>query len=184
MGKARKDWADKLDDALWAYRIAFKTSIGTTPFKLIFGKSCHLPVELEHKAYWAIRKLNFDLKEAGEKRLLDLNALDELRLDAYESARIYKEKARRWRDKHILRKSFEVGDEVLLFNSRLRLFPGKLRSRWSGPFKISHVFPYGAVELENESGEKFKVNGQRVKHYTQGMPIPDKVSVPLDEPTS
>ena len=88
------------------------------------------------------------MKETGEKRLLDLNALDELRLDAYESARIYKEKAKRWHDKHILRKSFEVGDEILLFNSRLRLFPEKLRSRWFGPFKISHVFHMVQLNLK------------------------------------
>jgi len=72
---SRKDWSVKLDDALWAYRTAYKTPIGTTPFRLVYGKSCHLPVELEHIAYWAIQTLNFDLKQASEKRLLQLNEL-------------------------------------------------------------------------------------------------------------
>ena len=106
------------------------------------------------------------MKEAGEKRLLDINELDKLRLNAYENAKIYKERAKRWHDKHIIPKDFKEGDQVLLFNSRLRLFPGKLKSRWTRPFLIKRIFPHGAVEVWGEAGGRFKVNGQRLKKYT------------------
>ena len=100
-----------------------------------------------------------DLKTAGEKRLLQLSELEEFRLDAYESARLYKEKIKCWHDKHIQKRDFEIGQQVLLINSRLKLFPDKLRSRWSGPFMVSKVYPYGAMEIYSEATGSFKING-------------------------
>ena len=120
------------------------------PFRLIFGKPCHLLVELEHCAMWVIRNLTFDLKEAGEKRILQLSELEELCNDSYENAKIYKERAKKknWHDKHLLRKEFKEGDKVLIFNSRLKLFPGKLRSRWSRPIMVTSVTPYGVIGVQ------------------------------------
>ncbi|KAL5554234.1 hypothetical protein UlMin_041635 [Ulmus minor] len=120
---------------------------------------------------------------AGEKRLLQLNEMEEMRNDAYENARIYKDKTKAWHDKHILRRNFEVGQKVLLYNSRLRLFPGKLRSRWSGPFLVTKVFPYGAVEISHETKGIFKVNGQRLKPYFDGEFNKQKDSLQTSNPS-
>nr|GEY96346.1 reverse transcriptase domain-containing protein [Tanacetum cinerariifolium]GEZ00146.1 reverse transcriptase domain-containing protein [Tanacetum cinerariifolium] len=125
VGENRASWSNKLDDALWAFRTTFKTPIGCTPYKLVYGKACHLPIELEHKAYSALKHCNFDLK-----------------------------------------------------------FAGKLKTRWTGPFTVTQVLPYGTVELSQTDIPNFKVNGHKLKHYFGGdippMVVPDLQTFPMD----
>nr|GEV25287.1 reverse transcriptase domain-containing protein [Tanacetum cinerariifolium] len=168
VGENRALWSDKLEDALWAFRTAFKTPIGCTPYRLVYGKSCHLPLELEYKAFWALKHANFDLKTAGDHWKLQLNELSELRDQAYENSIIYKERTKKLHEAKIKNQIFKVGDQVLLFNSRLNIFLGKLKSRWSGPFIISEVYPYGTAKLVHSDGSNFKVNCHRLKHYHGG----------------
>nr|GFA03142.1 reverse transcriptase domain-containing protein [Tanacetum cinerariifolium] len=140
IGENRASWSDKLDDALWAFRIAYKSPVGCTPYKLVYGKACHLPIELKHKAYWALKHANFDLSVAGDHRKVQLNELNELR---------------------------------------------KLKTRWSGPFTIAKVFPYGTVELSQANGPNLKVNGHHVKHYSGGdvpqLVVPDLQTFPSNQ---
>ncbi|GKC42796.1 reverse transcriptase domain-containing protein [Tanacetum coccineum] len=147
VGENRASWSDKLDDALWAFRTAYKTPIGCTPYKLVYGKA------------------------------RSLTRLSELRDQAYENSLIYKEKTKKLHDSKIKNRIFNVGDQVLLFNSRLKIFSGKLKSRWSGPFTITEVYPYGTAKLSHADGSNFKVNCHRLKHYYGGdappLVIPD-----------
>ncbi|GJY63247.1 reverse transcriptase domain-containing protein [Tanacetum coccineum] len=126
VGENQASWPDKLDDALWAFCTASKTPIGCTPYKLVYGKACHLPIELQHKAYWALKHCNFDLKSAGDHRKFQMNELNELRDQAYENSLIYKEKTNKIHDFKIKNRIFNVGDRLLLFNSRLKIFSGTL----------------------------------------------------------
>ena len=138
-----------------------------SPNKTVFGKPCQLPLELEYKAMWAIKKLNCDFQAAKEKRLLQMNELEELRNEAYDNVR--KDKTKKWHDQKILRKDFRVGELVLAYNSRLKLFLGKLKLRWSDPYTVVVVTPFGVVTLKTNFGDEFKVNGQRLKHYLRGI---------------
>nr|GEV38681.1 reverse transcriptase domain-containing protein [Tanacetum cinerariifolium] len=167
VGETRAFWSDKLEDALWAFRKAVKTPIGCTPYRLVYEKSCHLPLELEHKAFWALKHANFDLKIAGDHRKLQPNELNELQDQAYKNSLIYKERTKKLHDTKIKNRIFNVGDQVLLFNSRLKIFSGKLKSRWSGP-TIAEVYPYGTTKLVHADGSNFKVNYHRLKHYHGG----------------
>ncbi|XP_074298155.1 uncharacterized protein LOC141628974 [Silene latifolia] len=179
----RKDWSQRLNDALWAYRTTYKTLIGMSLYRLIYGKACHLPLEVEHKAYWAIKSFNQCIDAAGLHRKLQLQEIEEIRLDSYNNAAIYKEKARIWHDRMISRREFKEVSKVLVFQNRLKLFSGKLRSRWLGPYIVKKVHSHGAVEVENPStGKMIKVNGQRLKEYHEGMEPQMVEEVTLEDP--
>ena len=176
VNKARTDWPKKINDALWAYRTAFKNPMGMSPYKMVYGKSCHLPVELEHKARWAVKQLNYDFKTAGEKRIRDINLLDGWRNEAYESARLFKEKVKIWHDRKIKKREFKIGERVLLYNPRFKFSVGKLVSKWQGPLVIQDIYPSGAIRLQGDmKGKPHVVNGQRLKSYYVGEKFVGKV---------
>ncbi|XP_071728640.1 uncharacterized protein [Rutidosis leptorrhynchoides] len=151
-----KIWSTKLDEALWAFRIAYKIPIGTTPFRLMYGKACHIPVEVEHKAFWAIKEINLDLERAKEKWVTQMHELEELRLEAYDNSLVYKEKTKCWHDARLKGpKEFNPNDKVLVYNSRFKFSPGKLKSRWTGSYIVKKAYPTCYVELYG-NGNTFK----------------------------
>nr|GFB28726.1 reverse transcriptase domain-containing protein [Tanacetum cinerariifolium] len=154
-------------------------------------QSTKLPIDyLQHTTHkqvagiLGVKHINFDIKTAGDHRKLQLNELNELRDQAYENSLIYKERTKKLHDDKIKNRIFNVGDQVLLFNSRLKIFSGKLKTRWSGPFTISEIYPYGTTKLIHPDGCNFKVNCHRLKHYYGGDPppleIPDVTTFPKE----
>ncbi|XP_062080521.1 uncharacterized protein LOC133785287 [Humulus lupulus] len=153
------------------------------PYWLVYQKPCHLLVELEHKAWWVAKKCNMDMVAAGQQRMLQLHELEEIHNQAYESSRIYQEKAKAFHDKHIIRKSFVEGQKVLMYHSLPKLFPRKLKSRWLGPFTVTKVFSHGAVEVVSPSNRKsFKLNGQRLNPYYESVEEEQVVVIHLIDP--
>ncbi|XP_047259847.1 uncharacterized protein LOC124892663, partial [Capsicum annuum] len=136
-----------LDDALWACRIAYKTPIGASPYQLVYGKAFYLSIKLDHKALWALKKVNLEWKDAAKSRLNSIT---------YEISAIHKDKMKLYHDRKIEKWVLEKGNQVLLYNSKLYLFPGKLTSRCNGPFIFSKVYSYGAIELQKNGSTLFK----------------------------
>ncbi|GJT23366.1 reverse transcriptase domain-containing protein [Tanacetum coccineum] len=172
-------WSRKLDDALWAFRTAYKTPTGTTPYKLIYGKNCHLPFKIEHQAYWALKNCNPDLIAAGEKRMFHLHELDEYRHQAYENSRLYKARTKVWHNRKLrMRKEFKHGNKVLLFHSKYKFkqlkLRSKLRSRWLGSYVVKYQYPFGYFEIYGKDGKTFIVNDHRLKLYHEKEDYNDK----------
>ncbi|GJR67629.1 putative nucleotidyltransferase, ribonuclease H [Tanacetum coccineum] len=141
-----KNWSKKLDDALWAFKTAYKTPTGCTPFRLVYGKACHLPIEIEHKAYWVLKQCNMDLTAVVKICFMELNELMELRDGVYENTRIYKERTKKWHDSRLRgKKDFKVGDLVLLFNSRFKMHQGP-RERNIDEYWW-RIYKYGDLEV-------------------------------------
>jgi hypothetical protein len=171
--KGGKNWSKKLNGALWAYQTAFKTLIGMTPYQFVYGKACHLLVELEHKAYWVIKEMNLDLDAPVVKRSIQISELKEMRLKAYENASMYKGRIKRWYDKSLKKIGFKEGDKVLLYTSRFKTFgKGKLQSKWDIPYIVHSVLSNGEVTIMDVKGDQFMVNGQRLKVYYEPDVVP------------
>jgi hypothetical protein len=137
-----------------------------------------LAFRIRTQNFWAVKEFNRDFKLTGKKRLLDLSSLDEWRSEAYENARLFKEKVKQWYDRRILKRIFHVGEKVLLYRSRLRFFAGKLLSKWEGPFIIEEVYRSGAIKIASLKDNTTQVvNGQRLKHYISGDSYNEDVDV-------
>lgn len=126
-----------------------------------------------------MKKLNLDLHATGEEHKTQLHELEESKLFAYENGKIYKERSKLYHDKKIRGKTFVVGDQVLLFNLRLRLFPRKLKPRWYRPFTVVQAYAHEALDLRGNDDAMFKVNGQRLKLYLRGEVCRINTSIPF-----
>ena len=142
----RKDWAERLPEALWAYRTTWRNSTGHTPYELLYDKQVLLPTESEIKTFKTTIQLGLDLSEAQQQRLLQLNELDEFRRDVFQQNILIQQQHKRWHDKSFQKKQLQPGDWVLLYDSKFKIFKGKFHTCWMGPYEVIQVFENGAVE--------------------------------------
>jgi len=162
-----KDWADRLPEALWAYRTSWRNTTGHTPYKLVYGKEVLLPIEFQVKTLCIVAQLGLNLDEAQKQRILQLNELDEIRQDAIQRTILVQNQLSKWHDKFIKKTHFQQGEWALLFDSRFKTFKGKLTTRWMGPCEIVTVFDNGSVKIKTIDNElvSFIVNGHILKVY-------------------
>eukprot|EP00253_Pinus_taeda_P012144 PITA_12144 len=174
----RKNWEEKLKDALWAYRITWKDTTGFTPYQLVYGKDVMLPIEFQIHTFKLAADLQIDLDEAQKERIQQLNQLDEMRQQAEETTILMQKQRKQWHDAHIKKKQFKEGDWALLFDSKFRDHKAKFTTHWMGPYQIVQVYDNGSVKLTTIDGEvklttidgeghSFTVNGHRLKLYTK-----------------
>ncbi|XP_042029892.1 uncharacterized protein LOC121776794 [Salvia splendens] len=171
---SRKNWSARLENALWAYMTAYNTLIGMSPYRIIFGKKCHLPVGIEHRVYWAVQQVNMDARACEEERKLQLQEVEELRLESFETTKL-------WHDKNLRTKDLQVGQKVLLFQSRLKQMSRKLKSKWTGPYIKTALRSNGAVKISGSTPnfEPLIVNGHRLKVFRDNAEVCVVEEIPL-----
>jgi hypothetical protein len=167
----RKDWSERLHEALWAYRTTWRSTTGFSPYELVYGKSLVFPIEFEIKTLRTVSTVNLDLTMAQKSRLKQLNELDEKRLDAIHQTTMIQQQRKKWHDRIIKKKLFQKGDWAMLYDSRFKEFQGKLRTRWLGPYEVDTVFPNGTVRLITIDGSNthLHANGHRLHLYQRPL---------------
>ena len=167
----RRDWAARLPEALWAYRTTWRSTTGYSPYQLVFGKQPIFPIEFEIQTLRTAQEVGLDLNEAQINRLRQINELDEIRLSALENTALIQQQRAKWHDALIKNKVFHEGDWALLYDSRFQDFPGKLQTRWLGPYEIQKVHDNGTLTLITIDGfgHTFKVNGHRARLYRRPL---------------
>jgi hypothetical protein len=163
----RKDWSQRLPEALWAYRTTWRNTTGFSPYELVYGKSVVFPVEFEIKSLRTALAVNPNLTNAQTARLQQLNELDEKRLDAIHQTTMIQQQRTKWHDKTIKHKQFQKRNWALLYDSRFKKFQGKLRTRWLGPYEVDTIFPNGTIRLLtiDDSKTPLLVNCHQLRLY-------------------
>eukprot|EP00253_Pinus_taeda_P028230 PITA_28230 len=163
----RKDWVEKLQEALWAYRTTWRSTRGHTPYELVYGKHVLLQIEFHIQTYKTTVQLDLDLSEAQKQRMGQLNELDEIIQEAFQTTSLVQQQISRWHEKYIKERKFHPGDWALLFDSKFKSFQGKFQTHWLGPYEIKNVFDNGAVRIGtiNEENIPLLVNGYRLRLY-------------------
>lgn len=163
----RKDWVEKLPEALWAYITTWRNTTRHTPYELVYGKQVLLPIEFQIQTYKTIVQLDLDLSEAQKQRMTQLNELDEIKEEAFQRTSLVQQQRSIWHDKYIKERKFQLGDWALLFDSKFKNFQGKFQTHWLGPYEVENVFDNGAVRIRTIDEEKtpLLVNGHQLKLY-------------------